>query len=241
VVYAEGNTYNILSQEITHSDHFNTVQNETLNRSLNKYKAREIFQETVTQNTHQNEQKDEERKINRISFQRWERGMDRGYDPVTNQKLSSSTLLPLTRRPATVWEKLHVSPANNAPVPGTHRGGQDLSQNHGNNLDWEMGGVDSDTVAPSSSKNPQGGILAASKSLAQFPPTPSSNHDFLSKSSSTPLLRPMDDGGNQLSSRAQTAGTSSSRQKHHQIPSLDLSRTSSSSINVRTGGLAEYL
>lgn len=233
VVYAEGNTYNILSQEITHPDHFNTVQNETLNRSLHKFKAREVFQETVTQNSHQNEHKEEERKINRISFQRWERGMDRGYDPITNQKLSSSTLLPLTKRPATVWEKLHV-PTNDS-APGTHKGGQDLSQNHGNNWDWEIEGV-----SPAPAKNTQASTLTASKSLAQFPPTPSSNNDFLHKSSSTPLLKPMSSRENQLSNRAHTADTSSSRQKL-QVPSLDLSRTSSSSINVRTGGLGEYM
>jgi hypothetical protein len=245
VVYAEGNTYNILSQEITHSDHFNTIQHETLNRSLNRFKAREVFQETLTQNSQLSEQREEDRKINRISYQRWERERDRGYDHVTNQKIST-TLLPHTKRPATVWEKLQVSPgtASGAEIAtgtqrrgGTAAGGrwqQDLSRNHGNNLDWEM---DQQPLGP---QQVQGG-MEASRSLAQLSSaSPEDSYQFLSKSSSTPIFQRQGQG--QEGCASTSSARSSSRQKPpHQIPSLDLSRASSSSANVRTGGLGLQL
>lgn len=240
MVYAEGNTYNILSQEITHSDHFQTLQNEICNRSLNKFKAREIFQQTINETSTKNDLTKEERKLNRVSYQRWERSIDRGYDPITSQKLSSAHLNPLARRPATVWEKLHVRNQDTIPFsrPGTvdqshsHPPGRyDISQNHGLNLDLETEEgmkYGKDTMASNQ--------LQASKSLSQFPITHPPPSDLsLHKSSSTPILRPMTEATGMTTERGRVP-SSSSRVKHT-IPSLDLAKTT---MSVRTGGIGEY-
>jgi hypothetical protein len=213
VVYAEGNTYNILSQEITHLDHFQTVQNQTHNRSLNKFKAREVFQQTLNQNTEQADSLKEEQKVNRISFQRWDQTIDRGYDPITNNKLPPSSLLPLSKRPMTVWEKLQIpSKEGHQTRPGTQQPQHqryDLSQNHGSPLDWGDGMRRDVSSSPAlkevqSSSRLGMAMNKSSVSLALASASPAVDHT------------------------SRTVVT---------VPSLDLTRTSSSSA-VRTGGLA---
>jgi hypothetical protein len=229
VVYAEGNTYNILSQEITHLDHFQTVQNQTYNRSLNKFKAREVFQQTLNQTTEQANSLQDEQKLNRISFQRWDNTIERGYDPVTNNKLPPAALLPLSKRPATVWEKLQVPPKDGFQLrPGTqhqfhHSHSQpqryDLSQNHGTPLDWGGGQVESPTGARTGTGEGMRRDLST-PSLGEFQ---NSSRGGMNKSSSVPALA--SSRGGELSHTSRTP-----------VPSLDLSRASSSA--VRTGGLA---
>ena len=51
------------------------------------------------------QERDEARKLAKISFKRWEEEIDRNYDPFLN---SDMVLEPLPPRPASVWSRLHV-------------------------------------------------------------------------------------------------------------------------------------
>ena len=228
--YAEGNTYNILSQEITHSDRFQTVQDQTNNRSLNRYKSREVFQNTLQNNTMQLETLTDDRKLNRISYQRWEHQIERDYDPVTNIKLSSTALIPLSKRPLTVWEKVQTNlPANDVwnKDSNSHQNRSqtainnktDVSNNRGLNDDWDNEFQDKKIQKE----------LSVSKSLSQLPTTIDSltNRNEMKSSQSTSNFR--------------ASSSSRANKEKLSIPSLDLSKTTSpASSFVRTGGLGSF-
>jgi hypothetical protein len=97
---AEGKTYNIVSQQITNPTKFSTIQD----KSLHRYKGREEILMNTTMRSMEKMKMEEERKLNRISFERYKETIDRGYDFVfADAKLS---LKPLPQRPGTVWDRM---------------------------------------------------------------------------------------------------------------------------------------
>mmetsp|Transcript_22452 Transcript_22452/g.32751 ORF Transcript_22452/g.32751 Transcript_22452/m.32751 type:complete len:439 (+) Transcript_22452:175-1491(+) len=99
VRHAEGNTYNIINQEMTHPENFISVDE----RSLSKYKGREEILRRTKDISHEKEELDDSRRLNRISYERWHETIDRGYDPVFSTKVN---LKPLPARPTSVWSRL---------------------------------------------------------------------------------------------------------------------------------------
>lgn len=100
---AEGNTYNIVTQEITNPSKISTLED----KSLHRYRGREELLKNVTIRSQEKLEIDESRKLNRVSFERYKETLDRGYDFVfADAKLS---LKPLPQRPGTVWDRLQGS------------------------------------------------------------------------------------------------------------------------------------
>ena len=56
----------------------------------------------------------EQRKMNRVSYKRWEQEIDRGYNFINT---TNELHVPKAARPATVWSKVHTSnPQNSIPT-----------------------------------------------------------------------------------------------------------------------------
>lgn len=190
----------------------------------------------------QNDLLQENRKLNRISIQRYDKSLSRGYNPITSQKLSTMEQFysnSRIKKPISVWEKLLIPGSEietgKNEIPPSHTR-YDISQNHGNNLDWD---IDEKRNIPQEEKKNHTSGMQSSKSLTQLtkPSSPSAPYT-LNKNNSTPLLRPMTIATERVPlppSSAATA-TSSSRAKYT-VPSLDLTKTS---MSVRTGGIGEY-
>lgn len=109
---AEGRSYNILNHSVYDDDHLKVVMNMS-NRSLGRVKGLEM-ERKAKEDGDKEAQKKEELKMNRISFKRWERQVDRGYDPVKNVVYEESTS-PFPLRPQTMWARLSTdshSPEN---------------------------------------------------------------------------------------------------------------------------------
>ncbi len=78
---------------------------------MNKYKSREVFQQSLSQTTLENDQKEDQRKLNRIAFTRFEKPLAKGYDLLTNQSINTTEILDAsrTKRPTTVWNQVQMS------------------------------------------------------------------------------------------------------------------------------------
>jgi len=112
VLFSDGNTYNILSHEVIDQQRLNT-SNELIIREQNRCKGLEIQakQQEVGQKIYD---RNEERRMNRIKFNRWEKQIDRGYDVIKN---NNEVYEPVPSRPPTVWDRVQApTPKNNNEV-----------------------------------------------------------------------------------------------------------------------------
>lgn len=109
VLFSDGNTYNILSHEIIDQQRLNT-SNELIIREMNRCKGIlvQAKQQEVGQKIYD---RNEERRMNRIKFNRWEKQLERGYDFIKN---NNELYEPLPSRPPTVWDRVQApTPKNN--------------------------------------------------------------------------------------------------------------------------------
>lgn len=142
MVYASGNSYNIINQEVTDELKLQ-VSDAVVDRNRNRLKSHEVSQKLSASATLK-EEFDRERHQNRVSYQRWEKELDRGYDPifrndltaehintvaaVPNNRLSTrkravpnqdvgppgrSLEAPHVARPETVWDRIQRDDVNN--------------------------------------------------------------------------------------------------------------------------------
>lgn len=201
---AEGSTYNILTQDITHPTNFRIREDQAETRSLNRYKDREdILDETF----HRGDERtvlEDTRKLNKISYDRWKTTIDRGYDPILDRK---QALVPLPTRPVTVWTKLHTDPLTSVnSLTGVRA--RDLS------------GPNPALESVNSNIEPYANSINLYRTKKQYQQQyASTDNNFMSKSASTGsigLKTGMFDTG-----RATERSTS----KESKVPSLDLVRT----------------
>ena len=109
VLFSDGNTYNILSHEIIDQQRLNT-SNELIIREQNRCKGLQIQakQQEVGQKIYD---RNEERRFNRIKFNRWEKQIERGYDFIKN---NNEVYEPVPSRPPSVWDRVQApTPSNN--------------------------------------------------------------------------------------------------------------------------------
>jgi len=119
---SQGNSYNILNHEVRDAEKMRiamSTQDRAKNR-LEKFQGLPTMQ--VERGIKQYDLEDA-RRMNRISFKRWEAQIDRGYDFVNT---TLTNVNPLPTRPATVWSRVHSSVLPNTDVlsstlPGPNR------------------------------------------------------------------------------------------------------------------------
>jgi len=108
VLFSDGNTYNILNHEVIDQQRLNT-SNELLIREQNRCKGLQVQakQQEIGQKIYD---RNEERRMNRIKFNRWEKQIERGYDFIKN---NNEVYEPVPTRPPTVWDRVQAPTPNN--------------------------------------------------------------------------------------------------------------------------------
>jgi hypothetical protein len=122
--YSEGNTYNIVNHEISNQERF-MAASSVRDRGKNRSKGATI-DARVRKECEDKYDRDEERKLNRVSYKRWEKIIDRGFHIVNNTRFADEgaggeaglqagnttefnrTYHPHPSRPATVWDRFKV-------------------------------------------------------------------------------------------------------------------------------------
>ena len=107
IQYSEGNSYNILNNSVYDESKLKatrTVQDQALNRM----KVLKV-EGSIKSERESKAELDEARRMNKISFKRWENQVNRGYNMVTNvlDTESGAYTLPAPVRPLTMWSKLN--------------------------------------------------------------------------------------------------------------------------------------
>lgn len=141
LVYSAGNSYNLISHEVTDELKLQ-VTSTVADRSLNRQRGNEVVANLNATSAHQ-DALDRERRINRVSFNRWRRELDRGYDPIFRNDLTADQVQtivcapnnrlrtqgrrestdigtpgrklepPLVARPISAWDRLQKDDVNN--------------------------------------------------------------------------------------------------------------------------------
>ncbi len=137
VTYADGNSFNIISHGVIDEEKLK-VSTVVVERSRNRVKHEEMEAKFAIEEL-KKQLLAEDRKLNHISFNHWQKELDRGYDPIfrndlTMEHTSSPQLAqsqnvhfpkndigtpgrqlqpPQVPRPASVWERLQKDDANN--------------------------------------------------------------------------------------------------------------------------------
>ena len=106
VQYSEGNCYDIVNHSI-HDDGKVSVTNGVADRSLHRIKRVEKEKEAFERGSIKQE-KDEEKRLARISYKRWENTIDRGFDFLKNSVTPADAPQPLPPRPTTMWARLQT-------------------------------------------------------------------------------------------------------------------------------------
>lgn len=107
IQYSDGSCYDIVNHTV-HDDGKITVSTAVADRSLHRIKR----VEKETKYREEGEIKynqDEQRRLARVSYKRWEGGIDRGYDFVKNSVTPADVPLPLPSRPASMWARLQTA------------------------------------------------------------------------------------------------------------------------------------
>mmetsp|Transcript_25796 Transcript_25796/g.43497 ORF Transcript_25796/g.43497 Transcript_25796/m.43497 type:complete len:468 (-) Transcript_25796:208-1611(-) len=125
--YAEGNTYNILTTEVINADRLM----QKPDRALNRYKGSATKIEAAKVVGDQRATVEDARRLNRISYDRWEKTIDRGFDFVFGGPVE---LQPVPKPRPSIWTRLHTdaplpSSASAVPRPQSFRT-KDLSNLH---------------------------------------------------------------------------------------------------------------
>lgn len=145
--YAEGNTYNILTTEVTNADRLM----QKPDRALNRYKgtATKIIAAKVAGD--ERAAVEDDRRMNRISYDRWEKTIDRGYDFVFGGPVG---LNPLPRPQPSIWSRLHTDGPSSEANGGQAQGRSSFRAKDLSNM--QPSGYDQGQLrASSSSPSPQ--------------------------------------------------------------------------------------
>lgn len=110
IQYSEGHSYNIINNDL-YDDLKLQVTMTTQNRTLNRM-TRDLTEARLKEETEEQAEINNQRKLNKISFKRWESEIDRGYHPIKNEVITNPPL-PVPSRPADMWSRLNSNNANN--------------------------------------------------------------------------------------------------------------------------------
>ena len=128
IQYSEGKSYNILNNSVYDENKLKasrTVQDQALNRM----KVLKVESGIKSERDSKAEQA-EARRMNKISFKRWENQVNRGYNMVTNvlDTESGAYTLPAPARPLTMWSKINANKTGDGRLTTAPVGGyRDLS------------------------------------------------------------------------------------------------------------------
>ncbi len=107
---SDGNSYNILNHSV-YDDQRLKATRVMEDRSLNRIKRLAVETRLRQQGVVQYETA-EEKRMNRISYKRWEEQLDRGYDFINNTVTEGEDRpTPLPTRPPSMWSRLNTAPA----------------------------------------------------------------------------------------------------------------------------------
>lgn len=104
-LYSEGNCYNILNNEPVHPDRLEAFT-ATKERSVTKSAKFKSIETTMTNAGIRIADIQAERRLNRVSYQRWQPEIDRGYHIIRHDL---TVVNPAQRRPEDVWDKVSSS------------------------------------------------------------------------------------------------------------------------------------
>lgn len=155
IQYSEGHSYNIVNNELYDDMKLQvtmTMQNRTLNRM-----TRDLTEARIKEEEEKKAQLDEQKRMSRIKFRRWETELDRGYHTIKNEVLSNPPM-PLPSRPATMWARLNTNTAEN-------RFNNNNEPNHG--IASAPGGLE----ANNPSRFPQKGTIFTASAIDLPPPS----------------------------------------------------------------------
>lgn len=183
--YAEGNTYNILTTVVTNADRL--LQKP--DRALNRYKGTATKIEASKVVGDERATVEDSRRMNRISYDRWGKTIDRGYDFVFGGPVD---LNPLPQPQPTIWTRLHTDAA--LPQTSSAAGGRshsfrtkDLSNLHPSNDHQHQQQIASSSSSPNIKiSNNSSQPLSFSNSMTQLTPSMA-----MSKSNSARLSHPL--------------------------------------------------
>lgn len=109
MLYSEGNSYNILNNTIYDEEKLKATQT-VHNLAMNRQVARSV-EKKIKGEREERLELENNRKLNKVSYKRWENQIERGYDAVFNNLHSDNPNYhaPLPVRPVTMWAKLTSS------------------------------------------------------------------------------------------------------------------------------------
>ena len=143
--YSEGKAYNIVNHKMHDEDRLATAI-AAKTRALNKSKKLQETEKSIRDTAVMEADLKQKRCSNRIRFNKWQEGIDRGYNPIDNTVVdvtNSTTALkifPNPKRPATVWDKVQAPIGyGSRPVTCVSAAGRDISNgsNSNNNTNSE--------------------------------------------------------------------------------------------------------
>lgn len=126
VEYADGHSYNILTHEI-YDDSRLQAATTMEQRQLNRIKTRQVeaAQREVGEKVFEAH---ETRRMARISRQKYDSALDSGFNPITNEKVSTNRPQPLPERPPTMWARITMQPASSSSATSPAYGEFDHSR-----------------------------------------------------------------------------------------------------------------
>jgi hypothetical protein len=124
IQYSDGNCYDILNHTI-HDDGKCSVSDAVADRSLHRIKRIEKEVE-ARGNGELRKSAEDKRRLAKVSYKRWEEGIDRGFDFIKNSVTPADQPMPLPSRPASMWARLQttgdLSQTAEAGMSGTREG-----------------------------------------------------------------------------------------------------------------------
>ena len=242
IQFSDGNCYDILNHTIHDNNKCQTVDN-VAERSLHRMKRVEKEKNATEIGEIQSTIADK-RRLAKVSYKRWEEGIDRGYDFIKNTVNGSDLPQPLPSRPATMWDRLSTMDSNstltgvNPPKTGLSGAYSGYNSRSSTALP-ATADMNTNRIRNLSGAGPQYTEASGSHREA-FPDSPASFPESRNPNySNSTKLKPMTAVGNSspyTSARAATASAierppiqtssnkTSSRGMNRPVPSLDLSR-----------------
>jgi hypothetical protein len=260
VEYADGHSYNILTHEI-YDDSRLQAATTMEQRQLNRMKTRQV--EAAQREAGEKVfEAHETRRMARISRQKYDSALDSGFNPITNEKVSTNRPLPLPERPPTMWARITMQPAASSSSAA--------SPAHG---EFDHSRIPTANGPPKTAGAATGrdGVISGVISGGRFRDLSGATNRVPNQSSSpqlpSPSPQPQTSSRGNLNSHSHNNQQQQQQQNHHQpsnsrqqtakIPSLDMSRAEfgepvvyqepghkappgASVAMVRTGGLSSY-
>jgi hypothetical protein len=112
IQYSEGSCYDIVNHAI-HDDGKCTASDAVADRSLHRMKRVEK-EKQAREEGEVRHSAEEQKRLARVSYKRWEEGIDRGYDFIKNAVAPVDQPMPLPTRPTTMWARLQTTAEMNA-------------------------------------------------------------------------------------------------------------------------------